>query len=447
MKWKDQFRFVRQNMKKNKSRVYMTVLATAMGCAFLIVLSSVGFGLHKSIVKDITGERIVNEIEIQGKEQKEDELSQITDKDINYFESIKKVRSVVRRQNLQQQGLFQTGSFQVNTETVVTHIPSEVKAGFELSKGRLPGKKDEILVGYDFAANLAPKDVKETEVYDKNGLVKDEYRYNGKLIGQPVQLLVKQNVDGKEVTKEIKLTIVGIAKKPAKKWMTDRKAFISEEILSEIEDFTGTSRGMINEPSNPNPVELDPRSYDEVKVYSKSLEDVEGISNELKDNHYSTYSVVDELNQINIIFTIVKIGLIFIGTIAILIASIGIYNTMTMAVTERAPDIGIMKAIGANPKTIKKIFLLESSYIGFLGALIGTAAAYGISFAVNAGLPLVVQKAFKEQPPENLMFSYIPVSLPLICMIICYGVTILSGARPARRATQVHVLKAMRREL
>lgn len=73
---------------------------------------------------------------------------------------------------------------------------------------------------------------------------------------------------------------------------------------------------------------------------------------------------------------------------------------MTMAVTERAPDIGIMKAIGANPKTIKRIFLLESSYIGLIGAAIGTLVAYVISFIVNFGLPLIIKQAFGEEPPE-----------------------------------------------
>lgn len=160
-----------------------------------------------------------------------------------------------------------------------------------------------------------------------------------------------------------------------------------------------------------------------------------------------TYSVMDELKQVNMFFTIVKIGLILIGTIAILIASIGIYNTMTMAVTERAPDIGIMKAIGANPATVKRIFLLESSYIGMIGAIVGTVVSYAISYGVNFALPLIIEAAFQEQVPDELKFSHIPLRLPLICIIICYIVTILSGLRPAKRATKVDVLRALRREV
>ncbi len=70
---------------------------------------------------------------------------------------------------------------------------------------------------------------------------------------------------------------------------------------------------------------------------------------------------------------------------------------MTMAVTERAPDIGIMKAIGANPKTIKQIFLMESTFIGLAGALIGTAVAYLISFLVNVGVPMILEQISKRK--------------------------------------------------
>ncbi|WP_249661852.1 ABC transporter permease, partial [Lysinibacillus fusiformis] len=76
------------------------------------------------------------------------------------------------------------------------------------------------------------------------------------------------------------------------------------------------------------------------------------------------------LDQMNVFFLVLKIGLIFVGTIAVLIASIGIFNTMTMAVTERTREIGVLKAIGASPKLIQRLFLMESTFIGILGTLI-----------------------------------------------------------------------------
>ncbi|WP_059170386.1 ABC transporter permease [Bacillus sp. FJAT-27445] len=449
MKLKDQFRFVRQNMKKSKTRVFMTILAAAMGSAFLIVLASVGFGLHSSVVKEITERQIVTEIQVHGKSESTDGHHQVTDKDIAKFEKINNVKAVTRRKSLQQEGYFEYGSHEAFAQTVVTHMPSELKAGFELSEGKVAEKDNEIILGYNFLDGFVPKNFEGDDLYDNTGKIKKEHQVGESLLGKTLTLTVRKFEDGKEVKKPFEVIVAGIRKEPSKQWMHDRTVFISEGLMKQIEAFTGTPRGMMKDQNNPN-MEVEPRpddSYDEVKVYAKNLEAVKAISDKLEKDKYYVYSVVSELKNVNTMFTIVKAGLIFIGTIAVLIASIGIYNTMTMAVTERSQDIGIMKAIGANPKTIKSIFLLESSYIGIIGAMIGTTVAYLISFAVNFSLPLIIEQAFGETPPEGLMFSSIPWSLPVISFVICYLVTIISGLRPAKRATQVDVLSALRREV
>ncbi|GAM13896.1 ABC transporter permease [Mesobacillus selenatarsenatis] len=448
MRLKDQFQFVRQNMKKNRTRMFMTILATAMSVAFLIVLASVGFGLHKSIVKETLERRLVTEIEVPGKEEPNNGFRQLTDEDISYFEEIDEVKAVTRRKTLQNY-MFEVDDHQTNAQAIVAHMPSETKAGLELAEGRLPKSENEVVVGYHFVEDLRPNREVSEELYDEQGQIKEEFRYKEDLIGKKITMNVVKFEDGKEMIEPLEVTVVGIRQKPTKDWVYDSIVFVSEGVLKQVEEFTGTPRGMMKDPNNPDmelpDIPLD--QYDQVNIYAKDMEAVKDITAVLEENNYPSYSVINELKDINVMFTIVKAGLIFIGTIAIIIASIGIYNTMTMAVTERAPDIGIMKAIGANPKTIKKIFLLESSYIGLVGAAIGTLVAYGISFIVNFGLPLIIKQAFGEEPPEGLIFSHIPYTLPIISFIICYLVTILSGLRPAQRATKVDVLQAMRREV
>jgi acetoin utilization transport system permease protein len=451
MKLRDQFRFVQQNMKKNRTRVFMTILATAMGCAFLIVLASVGFGLQKSVVKEITEGGIVTQIDVYGQETgDENGYRSLEDKDVQAFKKLEGVKAVTTRKMLQQEGTYSIGNYQLSTQTVVADFPSEKKAGFELAEGRLPAGKDEVVAGYHFPLNLAIKGESKKEWFDEKGQLKEEFRFTGELIGEKVNLTVQKLEGGKQIEKIIPVTIVGVTKKPTKEWQEDRSVYISEDILKEIEAFTGTPKGIVldsNGEVDLTQLEANRNTFDDVKIHAKNMEGVQVIADKLKEEKYATYSVVNELKQVNLMFAIAKVGLIFIGTIAILIASIGIYNTMTMAVTERAPDIGIMKAIGATPRTIKRIFLLESSYIGLIGALIGTLVSYGISYAVNFAIPLIIKQAFGEETPPDLIFSDIPLSLPIICMVICLGVTILSGLRPAQRATKVDVLKAMRREV
>jgi acetoin utilization transport system permease protein len=420
----------------------MTILATAMGCAFLIVLASVGYGLQQSIVKETLEDQVVTEINVHGKVV-DDNYYPITTEEIAYLEKVDHVKAVTRKKQLSQIPVFKLDKYQTETAAVETHFPSEVKAGLELAEGRLPEDVNEVVVGYQFIETLMLASTEDA--FDESGKIKDEYRFKDDLIGKTISMTVKKGLETED-TMEMPLTIVGILEKPTREWMVNQNVYISQDVFQEVEAFTGTPRGELGV----DPEEVDKSQadiYDEVYVYADNLEAVQGIVDVLEADAYATYSVVSEMKQINTLFTIAKAGLILVGTIALIIASIGIYNTMTMAVTERAPDIGIMKAIGANPKTIKQIFLLESSYIGIIGAVIGTLVAYATSVVVNISLPLILEMAFGEEMPEGLQFSAIPWSLVLIAVGICLVVTVLSGMRPAKRATQIDVLKAMRREI
>ncbi|MCD9020807.1 ABC transporter permease [Cohnella silvisoli] len=448
MKLTDQFRFVRQNMKKNKTRLFMTVLATAMGCSFLIVLASVGFGLQKSIVDKVVGDRLVTAIDIYGIESVKDINRIIGKENLDYLRSVDHVKAVTYR-NYVQQSLSPTveGVAANNNGVINVDFDAETKAGFGLSAGRLPQNPNEIVVGFNIRESRDGKQPKENTPPAKEWL--------GKVMNLEVQQLAE---DGTKQKQTIPVTIVGISKQPSREWQTDTMVYIGNGLLTQIETFTQTQWGAIrppkadkdnsDQPPGNQPLGLqDPRQYNSVQVIADGANHVKAIAEEIRLKGYYSHSIADELKQINLVFLIMKIGLGFVGTIAVLIASIGIFNTMTMAVTERAQDIGIMKAIGAHPSAIQRIFLLESSMIGLLGAIMGTIVAYLISFAVNAGLPIVIKGFMNENIPDDFRFSMIPPSLAIVSCLISLGVALLSGSRPARRATRIDVLRALRRDL
>ena len=122
---------------------------------------------------------------------------------------------------------------------------------------------------------------------------------------------------------------------------------------------------------------------------------------------------------------------------------------MTMAVTERAQDIGVMKAIGAHPAVIKRIYLIESAYIGLLGAMIGVLLAFVVGALLNTFLPLILESTLNVPAAdlEGMRFSAIPGNLVLFSVTIAIAVAIVSGLRPAVRATRIDVLQALRRDL
>ncbi|MBH5319726.1 ABC transporter permease [Paenibacillus sp. GSMTC-2017] len=450
MKFNDQLRFVRQNMKKNKMRLFMTVLATAMGCSFLIVLASVGFGLQKSIVDGMVGDRLVTAIDVNSKDSNKHKNSDINDEDIDFFHTIPHVKAVTYR-NFIQQGLNpQVDGMIVNREgTLQVDFEAEKQAGFKLSEGRVPQNGDEVVVGYHIRL---PIESSEGNTVEK---MPDASEWLNKKLNVDVEFYV----NGKKLIEKMELTIVGVAERPAKEWLQDRTIYIGKETLKKIEAITGTQNGEVPYfEEEPTRKELDKRlseiakptdnrTYHQVEVIANNAANVKEISELIREKHYFVHSIADELKQVNVMFLIMKIGLVFIGTIAVLIASIGIFNTMTMAVTERAQDIGIMKAIGAHPSIIKKIFLLESAIIGLLGAVIGTIVSYLISFGVNAGLPMLIRSFMDEEVPQGFLFSIIPPYLAILACFIALGVAMLSGYRPAKRATRIDVLRALRRDV
>ena len=121
---------------------------------------------------------------------------------------------------------------------------------------------------------------------------------------------------------------------------------------------------------------------------------------------------------------------------------------MTMAVTERTREIGVMKAIGASPKLIQRLFVMESAYIGVIGTVIAVIISYIVSFAANYAIPKILYMATNEKEflTTEIQFSAIPWQLVVIAAAISIGVAILSGWRPARKATKIDVIQALRQD-
>ncbi|OAS88716.1 ABC transporter permease [Metabacillus litoralis] len=439
MKFKDQLKFMRKNMKKNRLRVFMTILATTMACAFLIVLASVGFGIQKSITEEIKSQQIITEVSVQGKEN-DGSLEQIKKGNLEELEETDNVTAVVRRNYIDIPVEASLDDRKADVRPTITNMDAELKANLTLETGAVPKSENEVIVGYHFAQSLLTED--ENEKYQKDletadGPVEAPTGYEGELVGKEITMTILKEVDGKEETKSFTFKVAGVVGEPAKDWVTDQNIYIDEALKEEILSFASIDEEFI---SSDIP-------YNEVLVYASSLEHVAQVTDDLKDKGYMVYSITEELDSVNLFFNVFKAGLIFVGTIAIIISSIGIFNTMTMAVTERTQEIGIMKALGAQPGIIRRLFLMESAYIGIVGSIIGVVISYAISFAANMLLPIILNSTMGEEAVMDFTFSYIPLSLVLISAGISIGVAMISGLRPAVKATNINVLSALRREL
>lgn len=431
MLFKDQVDFVRQHIKKNKLRVFMTVLAATMGCAFLIVLASIGFGIQDTMRKEILEDQAITEVEVYTNGGEELDISEIG--------AVEHVNAIVQRTSMDAMAVSQIENRSLEGNMLLTNFAEEEKSNLKLSEGRMPKKDNEIVVGYQFAENLLTDAERKEMEQSTEEDAKPIGGYKESLIGKKVSMSLQSYESEDAFSETWDFTIVGVTEKPAKDWFVDTNMLLDESWKGKFQEvYEANVEG-----------ENTDLFYSSAKIYTSSLEHVKSVTEELKEMGYSVYSVSEQLEQLDVFFMAFKIGLIFVGTIAVLISSIGIFNTMTMAVTERTREIGVMKAIGASPKLIQRLFLMESAWIGIIGTVLAVIISYAVSFLANCILPMVVGAALDEDEFQDLSitFSLIPWQLVVIASVISIGVAMISGWRPARKATKIDVIQALRQEL
>jgi putative ABC transport system permease protein len=162
---------------------------------------------------------------------------------------------------------------------------------------------------------------------------------------------------------------------------------------------------------------------------------VDGIREELKRLHkkeaFSATTARSMLASLENILRMIKYALGGIGAISLVVGGIGISNVMMLTVRDRIREIGVMKAIGATPRDIRLQYILEAGLLGVVSSIIGIILGGLVSTAIIAlaGIP-----------------SLITVQSVLVGLMFGVLTTTLAGAYPARKASQMDPIEALRSE-
>ncbi len=183
-------------------------------------------------------------------------------------------------------------------------------------------------------------------------------------------------------------------------------------------------------------------AYTSMQVRVNNPKNVQTVEDAIKKMGYNTFSIVDATRSMRQFFAVLDLFLGIFGSLALAVASIGIINTLVMAILERRREIGIMKAIGASDTDVRGLFFAEAGAMGVFGGFLGVALGWTIGRVINVGTNVYLKR--QHFPPEQIWF--VPWWLVLGAIVFAIVVSLVSGLYPASRAAQLDPVQALRYE-
>ena len=240
------------------------------------------------------------------------------------------------------------------------------------------------------------------------------------------------------VSRELKLKIVGVSDldPESMRGPTRARVFLPLKLAESLHVMQPTDLREISRAASDQPV------YSSVSARVKNPSQMQPVEDAIKKMGFTTFSLLDASQSLKTFFKVLDLFLGIFGSLALAVASIGIVNTLVMAILERRREIGIMKAIGASDGDVKKLFFAEAGAMGILGGFVGVALGWTIGRVINAGTNIYLRR--QSLPPDN--FWSVPWWLVAAAIGFSLIVSLVSGLYPAARAARLDPVQALRYE-
>ena len=404
MSWIDLLRMSSGNLKRRKLRTFLTVLGVVIGTASIVVMISLGLGLQKSMYEDIEKSGGLTEIEVStdGMEGMNtghgspDEKKEITD---DLVEQLKKIDHVVYASPvlnipaialkgnyegyIDLYGMSQEALKQMEIPLAEGgKLPSENSGNLELIYGNMVLQNFNSKSGggsYWDTGQLPNIDLAKDTVF----LILDQDAYNQSNSG----IMGEENDEAASVPKVAKKYPVkasGVVKGGIEDWnQFSYSVYCDLGTLKTMLQKEFKGRAIPGQPTRENGKPYNYFIYNSAKVKVDDLNNVDEVSTLIRDMGFQTHSNAEYLESMKKQSAMIKAVLGGIGAISLLVAAIGIANTMMMSIYERTREIGVIKVLGCDLKNIKQMFLMEAGFIGFLGGIIGNIFSIIISVVIN----------------------------------------------------------------
>ena len=442
MKLLDLIRLIFGNLNRRKGRVALTAVGVVIGTAAVVILVSLAIGLQKSANEQLYGIGDLTQIQVMpaygdgsakpvmvsagggggggGGTGGPQQSKLITNRTLDDLRAIPGVLAVIPRDYLSASATIKYNRLETGANIIGLGTDNLADLGLETSQGNLQLEKGTIIIGPMAANNF----------YDPNQRPGQDPPTPPDLYDQQVIfMLMKWDQNGNQTTKTMTYKVAGV--------LNETRGESDWSIYMRLEDVKA-----FNEWAMGRRINYNKDGYSMVIVKVKSADQVLSINDQITAMGYQTYTSQSFVQGINNFYLVLQIIFGGVGAIALLVAAIGIANTMAMAILERTREIGLMKAVGATNRDVLSIFLGEAAGIGFLGGLGGVLVGWLAGQGINvAALVYFANQASQQGAAPPSVAVYTPAWLPLFALFFATLIGFLSGLYPAlRAATMIPVL-------
>ena len=475
MRWSDLLRMSISSLRRRKLRTFLTVLGVVIGTASIVVMISLGLGLQQSMYEEVEQNGGTTSLTVTGKQgdgmsfisygtydsgSQEPSDKYIPDEVIEQLRALEHVKSANPVLNISAIAL--KGKYAANLD-LYGMTPQELESrNIELLPGGSLPKPDSTELelvfgnmvltnfyeentgrGYWDSGELPDIDLAEDQLF----LILDQDAYYASQ-SSPGMDMSAEGSSGAEggssgqvrAPKKYVVHASGVVAGGTEEYNANSySVFCDLDTLRNCLQKEFRGRAIPGQPTTKSGKPYKQFVYSSASVQADDMDHVEELSTVIRSMGYDVSTNIEYINSMKSQFAMVQAVLGGIGAVSLLVAAIGIANTMMMSIYERTKEIGVMKVIGCSLKNIRQLFLLEAAFIGFVGGIAGNILSLILSGVIN----FVVSG---ESMGVSGSLSYIPVWLILSSLGFAVLVGMAAGYFPAVRAMKLSPLAAIRNE-
>ena len=450
MKARDLTDLALRNLREALLRNALTTLGVAVGVASLVAMLSLGVGLQELASKRLSQSGLFDTILVTpknsfrggGRPQREEQPgkpARVLDEDARKeIEKLSNVIEVYPQIRFFTEVRFNNKPF----ATVVAGMPESSKnsGSFDGMKGHFFSSPaaDEAVLQIEFAKELSenPDSLVGQELLLRYA-ERQALQANG---AGPAGHTTESSGGFSVVPKELRLKIIGIVEtEPAAGYggygnarlliPLDTAATLRAAQVNDLRDIVRDSAA-------------NKMTYPSLSVRAKSPSQVEVLEVAIKNLGFNAFSLLDASKSLRTFFSVFDLLLGIFGSLALAVATLGIVNTLVMAILERRREIGVLKALGAADSDVQQLFFVEAGVMGLLGGVLGVIFGWLLGRALTYGTNVYLHR----QNLNSIELSSVPWWLVLSALGFAVLVSLAAGLYPASRAAKLNPVDALRYE-